>query len=52
VARSLRFLQGAGAPAYHLSGIMLTERKRRKNDRAPHVAVSLSAGALPFAFEG
>jgi hypothetical protein len=31
---------------------MLTERKGRKNNRAPHVAVSLSAGAVPFAFEG
>jgi hypothetical protein len=36
----------------HLIGIMLTERKGRKNNRAPRVAVSLSAGALPFAFEG
>jgi hypothetical protein len=36
----------------HLSGIMLTERKGRKNNRTPHVAVSLSAGALPFVFEG
>lgn len=48
----MRFLQGAGAPAHHLSGIMLTERKGRMNNRTPHVAVSLSAGALPFAFEG
>jgi hypothetical protein len=31
---------------------MLTERKGRKNNLAPHVAGSLSAGALPFAFEG
>ena len=50
----MRFLQGSGAPAHHLSGIMLTERKGkgRKNNRAPHVAVSLSAGAVPFSFEG